>query len=131
MKLDDGRAIVQAVSRCASTVSISVQCALFTQRYWDKFLSGKFVFPLLVSFHYCPIFVGRDSAVSITTRYGLDCPGIESGYVEVFHTHTHTHTQTDPLANLHNVYRVSFQGVKRPESGTEHPPDLAPRLKRK
>jgi len=78
MKLHDGHAFVQAVSRCVNTVSISVQSALWTQRYWEKFLSEKFVFPLLVSFHFYPIFVGLDNAVGIATRYGLDGPGFES-----------------------------------------------------
>jgi hypothetical protein len=32
------------------------------------------------------IIVGRDSSVGIKTRYGLDGPGIESRWVEIFRT---------------------------------------------
>jgi hypothetical protein len=31
--------------------------------------------------------------------------------------------------SLYNGYRVTFQGVKRPGRGVDHPPHLAPRLK--
>jgi len=35
-----------------------------------------------------------------------------------------------PPSLLYNWYRVSFQGVKRPGRGVDHPPHLAPRLKK-
>jgi len=68
--------------------------------------------------------VGRDSAVNITTRYGLDGQGIESRWGRDF-----LHLLTGPGA-----YPVSyttgtrfFLGVKRPGRGVDQPPHLTPR----
>jgi hypothetical protein len=35
-----------------------------------------------------------------------------------------------PPSLLYNVYRVSFPEVKRPRRGVDHPPHLAPRLRK-
>jgi len=35
-----------------------------------------------------------------------------------------------PPSPLDDGYRLSFPGVKRPECGVDHPPHLAPRLKK-
>jgi hypothetical protein len=64
--------------------------------------------------------LGRDSVVGIATRYGLDSPGIESRWDEIFRTRPNR--PWGPPSPLYNVYRVSFPGVKRPGRGGDHPP---------
>jgi hypothetical protein len=51
----------------------------------------------------------RDSSVGIATRYGLEGPGIESRWVEVFHAYPDR--LRGPSNLLHNGYRV-FPGSK-------------------
>ena len=51
----------------------------------------------------------RDSSVGIATRYGLEGPGIESRWGEIFHTYPDR--QWGPLSLLYNGYRV-FPGGK-------------------
>jgi hypothetical protein len=59
--------------------------------------------------------VGWDGAVGIAARYELDGSGIEcAGSHSAFHT----------------MGTGSFPGVKRPGRGIDHPPHLAPRLKK-
>jgi hypothetical protein len=58
---------------------------------------------------------GRDSSISIAICYGLDGPGIESRW--------------GPTQLPIHEYQV-FPGVKRPGRGVDHPPHLAPRLKK-
>jgi hypothetical protein len=58
--------------------------------------------------------VGRDSVVSIATRYQLDGLGIESRWGREF---PHPSTQS-PV----NGYRVSFPGIKKAGRGVDHPP---------
>jgi hypothetical protein len=73
--------------------------------------------------------MGRDSSVCIATRYGLDGLWIESRWgggkfsVSVQNgawAHPGSYTMGDE----------SFPGVKRPERGFDHPPHLAPTLKK-
>jgi len=52
--------------------------------------------------------VGRDSSVGIATRYGLDVPGIESRWGEIFRTRPER--SWDPLCPLSNGYWVSPGG---------------------
>ena len=59
----------------------------------------------------------RDSSVGISTRYGLDSPGIESRRGRDF-----PHPPWGPPSLLYNGYRVSFLVVKRPGRGADHPP---------
>jgi len=63
-----------------------------------------------------PFYVSRDSSVGIATGYGLDDPGIDSLWGAKFSAPV----QTGHVA--HNVYRVSFPGVKRLEPGVDQPP---------
>jgi hypothetical protein len=64
----------------------------------------------------------RESAVGIATRYGLDGPGIESRWGgKIFRT------RPDRPWGLPSF---RFPGVKRPGRGVDHPPRLAPRLKK-
>jgi hypothetical protein len=71
---------------------------------------------------------GRDSIAGIETRYGLDGTRIEFRGGEAFCSQPDRSQTTCSL--LYNGYRVSFPGVKRPRSGANHPPHLAPRLKK-
>jgi hypothetical protein len=48
--------------------------------------------------------MGRDSVVGIATRHGLDCPGMESRWGEVFRTRPDR--PWGPPMLLHNGYRV-------------------------
>ena len=72
--------------------------------------------------------VGRGSSVDITTRYRLDSPVIESQWGGEFSAPV----QTDPGAHpvSYTVGTGSFPGLKRPRRGVDHPPHLAPRLRK-
>jgi len=73
--------------------------------------------------------MGRDSAVGIATRYGLDGPGIESRWGRNFQ---HLSRPALGPTQLPILWVLGlFPGVKRPGRGVEHPPHLAPRLKKK
>jgi len=72
--------------------------------------------------------VERDSSVGITTRYGLDGPGIESRWGARFSAHVQTGSDAHPAS--YTIGTGSFPGVKRPGRGVDHPPHLAPRLKK-
>jgi hypothetical protein len=72
--------------------------------------------------------MGRDSVVGIATRYGLGGPGSNPGGGEIFRIIPDR--PRCPLSLLYNGYRVSFLGVKGPGCGLDHPPHLAPRLKK-
>jgi hypothetical protein len=54
--------------------------------------------------------VGRDSSVGIATRYGLDVPGIEFRWGEIFRTRPDR--SWDPRYPLYNGYG-SFPGAQR------------------
>ena len=58
------------------------------------------------------IYSGSDSSVDIVTGYGLDGPGIESRWGEIFHTHPHR--PWGPPSFLYNGYRVFPGGRNRP-----------------
>ena len=72
--------------------------------------------------------VGRDSSVSIASRYGLDGPGIESRWPERYSAPV----QTGPGAHRASctMGTGSFLGVKRPGPDVDHPLHLVPRLKK-
>jgi hypothetical protein len=71
--------------------------------------------------------VSRDSSVGIVTRYGLDAPGIDSWWSDIF-----APVQTCPGANAPSYTGVigPFLAVKRAGRGVDHPLHLAPRLKK-
>jgi hypothetical protein len=72
--------------------------------------------------------VGRDSSVSITTSYRLDGPGIESQWGDdIFRTRSDR--PWGPHSPLYSGCRISFQGVKRPRCGVEHPPTTSAKVK--
>ena len=72
--------------------------------------------------------MARDSVVSIATRYGLDGPEIESRW----DARLSAPVQTGPGAHSasYTVGTGSFFGVKWPRRGINHPPQLAPVLKK-
>ena len=72
--------------------------------------------------------MGLDSPVVIAPRYGLDCPGIESRWQARFSPPVQTGPGTHPTC--YTIGTGSFPGVKRPGRGVDHPPHLAPRLKK-
>ena len=63
--------------------------------------------------------VGRDGAVGITTRYGLDGPGIESRWGARFSAPVLTGPGAHPAS--YTMGNGSFLGVKRPGRGVDHP----------
>jgi len=71
---------------------------------------------------------GRDSAVGIATRYGLDGPGIEFRWEARFSAPVRTGPGAQPVS--YTVGTGSFPAVKQPERGVNHPPHLAPRLEK-
>jgi hypothetical protein len=77
--------------------------------------------------------MGRDSSVGIAIRYRLDGPGIESRWGARFSGSVQTGPGAHPAS--YTVPPIqwgtgSFPGVKRPERGVDHPPHLAPRLRK-
>jgi len=71
---------------------------------------------------------GRDSAVGIATRYELDGPGIESRWGARFSAPVQNNPGAHPAS--YTMGTVSFPGVKWPGRGLDHPPHLAPMLKK-
>ena len=66
---------------------------------------------------------GRDCAVGVATRNGLDSPGIESRWGgEIFRIRPDW--PWGPPSLLYNSYRV-FPGVNRPGRGVDHPPPFS------
>jgi len=72
-------------------------------------------------------FVGRGSSVSTATRYGLGGPAIEYQWGRFS-----APVQTGPVAHpaSYTMGTRSFPGVNGPGGGADHPPHLAPRLKK-
>jgi len=72
--------------------------------------------------------VGQDSSVSIVTRYGLDGPGIESWWGVRFSASIQAGPGAHPAS--YTMGAGSFTRVKQPGHDVDHPPHLAPRLKK-
>ena len=68
--------------------------------------------------------VGRDISVGIATRYGLDGPGIESRWGVRFSAPVQSGPDANPASYTTGTW--SFQEVKRPRSGVDHPPPSSP-----
>ena len=62
---------------------------------------------------------GRDSAVGIATRYGLDGSGIESRWRRDFSAPVQTGSGAYPASYI--MATGYFPGVKRPGCGVDHP----------
>jgi len=73
-------------------------------------------------------YVDQNSVVIITTRYGLEGSGIESGG-EIFRTHL-VHPWEQPSL-LYKAHRASFREVKRPGLGFDQPPPSSAEVKGK
>ena len=71
----------------------------------------------------------RDSSDGIGTRYGLDGPRIESRWRRDFPRPSRPAHGAHPPSYTMSTGSLS-QGLKRPERGANHPPHLAPRLKK-
>jgi hypothetical protein len=70
--------------------------------------------------------MGRDSSVCIVTVYGLDGPGIEPWWDEIFRTLPER--PWGPPSLLYNGYRI-FPGVKRRARDVDHPPPSSAEVK--
>ena len=82
--------------------------------------------------HMCNIFihntVGRDISVGLATCYALYGLRIESLWGRYFpHPSRAALGPTQPPVQLVSIF---FPGVKRPGRGVDHPPPLAPGLKK-
>jgi hypothetical protein len=99
------------------------------RHYFEDCVLRRVPFPVFEKkhVHKCDL-VGRDSSVGIATRYGLDVHGSNPGGGEIFCTRPDR--PWGPPSLLYEGYRVSFPGVERPGHGVDHPPHLAPRLKK-
>jgi hypothetical protein len=77
----------------------------------------------------CRIFLSRsrEFIVSITTRYGLDGPGIESRWEERFSSPVQNGSEAHPASYIMDT--GSFLGVKRPGRGVDHPPPSSAEVK--
>ena len=71
---------------------------------------------------------GRDISVGIATVYGVDGPGIESRCAARFSAPVQTCPGAHPTS--YTIVTWSFPGVKRPRRDVDHPPYLAPKLKK-
>jgi hypothetical protein len=85
----------------------------------NEFLITTIINQAYLFYHFIFPTVGRDSSVGTATRYGLDGPGIESLWGEVFCTRPDQ--RRGPPSLQHNGYGVSFSGAKRPGRGVNHP----------
>ena len=65
--------------------------------------------------------------VGMATRYGLDAPGIETQWGEIFCTRPNR--PYGPPNPLYNGYRVSFPGENWPVRGVDHPPSSSVEVK--
>jgi hypothetical protein len=80
------------------------------------------------SIHFLPPSVCRDSSVGIRTRYGLNGPGIEFWWRRDFpYMSRPALGPTQPPIQWVPGF---FPGGNRPGSDVDHPPHLAPRLKK-
>jgi hypothetical protein len=72
--------------------------------------------------------MGRESSISTVTRYRLDGPGIKFQRGARLSTRVQTGPGAHPAFN--KMGTESFPGVKQLGLGGDHPPHLAPRLKK-
>ena len=73
------------------------------------------------------MWVGRDSSVGTATRYGMDGPGIESRWRARFSVPVQTFPGVHPASGTMGT--GSFQGVKWPGRGVDHPPPSSAEVK--
>jgi len=95
--------------------------AAFQVDIWQGFPDFKYLY-------YHLTYVDRDSSVGIATRYGLEGSGIEFQWGARFSAPVQTLPGGHPAS--YTMGTGSFPGVKRPGRDVDHPPHLAPRLKK-
>jgi hypothetical protein len=79
------RMFLRINSSCLSLNSLFLdEFALFV----DFLLNFEFIMYILLIYWFPTYRSGPGSSVGITTGYGLDCPGIESRWGEIFRTHS-------------------------------------------
>jgi hypothetical protein len=86
------------------------------------FVIDRYVWPIILYTK-----MGQVSSVGIATRYGLDVPGIESRWGEIFRTRADR--PWGPPSVLYNGLKVSFPGKKRPGRGVDHSPQSSAEVK--
>jgi hypothetical protein len=74
------------------------------------------------------LYVGRDSSVGVATRYGLDGPRIEFRWGSRFSSPVQVCPGAHPASYTRGT--AFFPGVKWPDRGIDHPPQLSPMLKK-
>ena len=84
-------------------------------------------FRITVLFSVLVIYVGRDSADGILTRYELDGPGIEFRWGARFSAPVQSGPGAHPA--YYTMGTGSFPGVKRPGRGVDHPPPYSAEIK--
>jgi hypothetical protein len=94
----------------------------------EEVTSGRVFFLYVVLVAIMSSLAGRDSAVVIATRYGLESPKIEFRWEATFSAPAQTGPGAQPVS--YTMGTGSFPGVKQPERGVDHPPHLAPRLEK-
>jgi hypothetical protein len=111
-------------------------CSMRTDRPTDKtklivtfrgYVNAPKMFLIHEEMYISALFSFRDNAVSIATCYGMDGPGIESRWGQIFRTRPDRHW--GPPSLLYKVRTGAFPRVKRPDRDADHPPHLALRLK--
>jgi hypothetical protein len=89
-------------------LSFSFTCVgtekLYSRELLEKLAVVHFVSCIIIII----IIMGRDSSAGIATRYGLDGPGIESRWGEIFRTLQYR--PWGPPSLLYNEYRVFARG---------------------
>jgi hypothetical protein len=77
---------------------------------------------------HCPFIEGRDKVVGIASGNGLDDKGIESRWGQNFPHPLPICPVAHPAS--YTIGAESFPGNKRSGPGVDHPPQLAPKLKK-
>ena len=80
-------------------------------------MSGTVLISLFTSAHICSVV--RDSSVGITTRYGLDLPGMESRWWVRFSVPVQTGPAAHPPPCI-RAYRLTYLGVKLSRRVVDH-----------
>ena len=105
---------------CCKLFPCSMHEAFIAWMLFTKFNLAFQVHQTLQNIFLLADLLGRDSSVSIATRYGLDGPGIESRWGARFSAPVQTGPGAYPAS--YAMGTVSFPGVKRPGRGVDHPP---------
>ena len=102
--------------------------AIFVRVNYKSKSNFRIYLQLLILTAHLTVQSGSGTAVGIATRYGLDGPGIESRWRARFSAPIQTGREAHPAS--YTVGTESFPGVKRQGRDVDHPPYLAPRLKK-